>query len=114
MVKGESNVTLTYSGRIVKWQTLERAKDYETVVIFIEMEGVEHSGYLMRMGDVVVAKGEIAKAVRDAQIPGVEMAVAPPINTNAVIMLRINKPLDEIIHSVLETVFRVLDEKGFF
>ncbi|WP_456369471.1 hypothetical protein [Geoglobus sp.] len=110
----EDNANLTYRGRIVKLQTLEKAKDYETVVLFVEMDGVEHSGYLMKRGDVVVAKGEVAKAVRDARIPGVEMAVAPPLNTNAVLMLRINKPLSDVIHRVLETAFRVLEEKGFF
>ncbi len=110
----EDNVTLTYRGRIVKWQTLEKAKDYETVVLFVEMDGVEHFGYLMKRGDVVVAKGEVAKAVRDAQIPGVEMAVAPPLDTNAVLMLRINRPLSDVIDRVLETAFGVLEERGFF
>lgn len=114
MDNSEMEVTFTYSGRIVKWQTLERAKDYETAVIFIELDGVSHAGYLMRKGDTIVAKGEIAKAVREAGIPGVEMAAAPPLNTNAVIMLRTTRAVRDVIDDVLEIVFGVLKNKGFF
>ncbi|NOY12050.1 MAG: hypothetical protein GXO67_08250 [Archaeoglobi archaeon] len=109
----DDNVTFTYSGRIVKWQTLERAKDYETVVVFVEMEGVEHAGYLMRKGNVVIAKGEVAKAVRDAGIEGVEMAVAPPLDTNALIMLRVNRPVKDVIEDVVDIAFGFLRERGF-
>ena len=64
------------------------------------------------MGDKIVAKGEIAKAVRDAKINGVEMAVAPPADTNALIMLRISGEEREILEKVLEIVESFLRERG--
>ncbi|WP_457591871.1 hypothetical protein [Geoglobus sp.] len=114
MDSSETEVTFTYSGKAVKWQTLERARDYETAVLFVELEGVSHAGYLMKKGSTVVAKGEVAKAVRDAGIRGVEMAAAPPPDTNAVIMLRATPDVGSVMDAVLEVVFRVLKEKGLF
>ncbi len=107
------NSTFVFGGKTVKFQTLEKAKNYETVVIFVELENVEHSGFTIKKGDKTLAKGEIAKKVRDAKIDGVEMAVAPPSDTNAIIMARITKPVDAIMEEILDIVFESLRENGF-
>ena len=101
-----------YKGRKVKVQTLEKGKNYSTIVVHFELPNSEHHGFLLKVGDKIVAKGEIAKAVRDAKINGVEMAVAPPADTNALIMLRINREEREILEKVLEIVESFLRERG--
>ncbi|WP_290901511.1 hypothetical protein [Ferroglobus sp.] len=101
-----------YKGRKVKVQTLEKGKDYSTMVVHFELPNSEHHGFLLKVGDKIVAKGEIAKAVRDAKINGVEMAVAPPADTNALIMLRISGEEREILEKVLEIVESFLKERG--
>ncbi len=101
-----------YKGRKVKVQTLEKGKDYSTMVVHFELPNSEHHGFLLKVGDKIVAKGEIAKAVRDAKIDGVEMAVAPPADTNALIMLRISGEEREILEKVLEIVESFLKERG--
>ncbi len=101
-----------YKGRKVKVQTLEKGKDYSTMVVHFELPNSEHHGFLLKVGDKIVAKGEIAKAVRDAKIDGVEMAVAPPADTNALIMLRVSGKEREILEKVLEIVESFLKERG--
>ena len=101
-----------YKGRKVKVQTLEKGKNYSTIVVHFELPNSEHHGFLLKVGDKIVAKGEIAKAVRDAKIDGVEMAVAPPADTNALIMLRVSGEEREILEKVLEIVESFLRERG--
>ena len=102
-----------YKGRKISCQTFEKTKSYETLVLFVELENAQHSGYIIKKDDKVVAKGEIAKAVRDANIDGVEMAVAPPSDSNAIIMLRVTKDQREVLDRVLDIIFKVLEERGF-
>uniref|UniRef100_A0A7C3UBL7 Uncharacterized protein n=1 Tax=Geoglobus ahangari TaxID=113653 RepID=A0A7C3UBL7_9EURY len=104
---------MIYRGKNVKYQTFEKAKGYETIVLFVEIEDVQHSGFLIKKGDKILPKGEIAKAVRDAKIEGVEMAVAPPADTNALMMLRITQDPEKILDKVLEVVFDFLEKRGF-
>ena len=104
---------MMYRGRRVNYQTFEKTKRYETIVLFVEIENAQHSGFLIKKGEKILPKGEIAKAVRDAKIEGVEMAVAPPADTNALIMLRTTKEPGEILEKVLEVVFDFLEERGF-
>ncbi len=107
------SVAMEYRGRKINYQILEKAKGYETVVLFVELENAQHSGYLVKKDDRIIAKGEIAKFVRDAKIDGVEMAVAPPADSNALIMLRTTKDVEEVIKKVLEVVLNFLEERGF-
>ncbi len=107
------SLTFSYQGKIVKYQLLEKSNAYQTLVIFVEMDGVEHIGFSMKRGDKYITKGQIAKAVRDEKIDGVEMAVAPPSDSNAVIMVRITKPFDELKDKILDIVFRELKNNGF-
>jgi len=100
-------------GRKVSYQILERGKDYTTFILFMEMPDTVHTGYLMKKGDAVVAKGEIAKAVRDAKIEGVEMAVAPPLDSNAIMMLRVSKPIENLIQQIVKIILEELAKKDF-
>ncbi len=113
MEKRDSELTFTYLGKSVKCQILEKARDYQTIVIFVEIEGVKHSGFLIKKGEKIVAKGEIAKAVRDVKIDGVEMAVAPPADSNALLMARITKPFEDVKEELMDVVFRELQARGF-
>ncbi len=100
-------------GRKISYQILERGKNYTTFILFVEMPDTVHTGYLMKRGDVVIAKGEIAKAVRDAGIEGVEMAVAPPLDSNAIMMLRVSKPIEDLIHQIAQIILDELAKKDF-
>ena len=112
MEKKHSGFVFTYQDKTVKCQLLEESIAYQTVVIFVEMDGVEHRGFSMRKGDSFIAKGQIAKAVRDEEIEGVEMAVAPPSDSNAVLMVRVTKSFDDIKDRILEIIFRELRNRG--
>jgi len=103
---------LDYKGRKVKVQTVEKGKGYSTILVHFEMPEAKHHGFLLKVGDKIVAKGEVAKVVRDARIEGVEMAVAPPADTNALIMLRINKDEREVLEKVLPIIEDFLRERG--
>ncbi len=113
MERKDPELTFTYQNRSVKCQILERARDYQTIVIFVEIEGAEHSGFTVRKGERMLAKGEIAKAIRDAGIDGVEMAAAPPADSNALIMARITRPFEDVRDELMEVIFRELRARGF-
>lgn len=93
-------------------RTTEEGKDYAVYLLFIEMPETQHHGFLMKRGEKIIAKGEIAKHIRDSKIEGLEMAVAPPADTNAVAMFRINTKYD-ILEKIARLVVEFLKSKEF-
>jgi len=93
-------------------RSLEDGKDYALYTLFIEMPETQHHGFLMKKGDKILAKGEIARYIRDQRIEGLEMAAAPPADTNAVIVFRIDKKYD-IVERVAKDVVKFLKSRGF-
>ena len=104
---------LEFRGKKVKCQTIEEGKNYKTILIHFEIPDVQHYGFLMKRGDKIVAKGELAKRIRDQNIEGIEMVVSPPADTNAVVMMRINRDEKEILDKVLPIIYDFLKEKEF-
>ncbi len=102
-----------FRGKRVKCQIVEEGKNYKTILIHFEIPDVLHHGFLMKRGEKIVAKGELAKKIRDQNIDGVEMVVAPPADTNAILMMRINRDEKEILDKILPIVYDFLKEKGF-
>ncbi len=103
---------IDYKGKRVKYQIVEKGKNYTTFILHFELPDSQHEGFVMKVGDKIIAKGELAKAVRDAKIDGVEMAVAPPSGTNALIMMRVNRDVEEVLKEVLPVVEEFLKERG--
>ncbi len=102
-----------YYGRKVNCQIVEEGKGYKTVLVHFELPGTQHFGFLVRKGDVIIPKGEIAKAIRDRNIDGVEMAVAPPSESNALFMMRITDDIGKVLDRVIPIVYEYLKDKGF-
>ncbi|RLI73544.1 hypothetical protein DRO97_07255 [Archaeoglobales archaeon] len=90
----------------------EEGKGYAVYLLFIEMPETQHHSFLMKRGDKIIAKGEIAKYLRDSKIEGLEMAVAPPADTNAVVMFRINTDYD-ILDEIAKLTVEFLKSKEF-
>ncbi len=107
-----SELNFEYDGKMIKCQFLEVAKGYETVVIFVEIPGGEHAGFSVKKGDRIVAKGEIAKAIREAGIQGIEMAVPPPADSNALIMVRVTVPFESVRKRLMEVLFKEIKSRG--
>ncbi len=112
MKKSHSELNFEHAGRAVKCQFLEIARDYETVVIFVEIPEAEHAGFSVKKGDKIVAKGEIARAIREARIEGIEMAVPPPADSNALLMVRVTIPFESIKEKLMRALFREMKSKG--
>ncbi len=104
---------LEFRGKKIKVQTVESGKNYKTILIHFELSNVQHQGFLMKMGDKVITKGELAKKIRDSNVSGVEFAAPPPADTNAILMMRINRDEKEVLDRVLPIVYEFLKEKGF-
>ncbi|RLI76455.1 hypothetical protein DRP05_12890 [Archaeoglobales archaeon] len=90
----------------------EEGKDYAVYLLFIEMPETQHHSFLMKRGERILAKGEIAKYLRDSNIEGLEMAAAPPADTNAVVMFRINTEYD-VLEKIARLVVEFLKSKEF-
>ena len=96
----------------VSIKTAEEGKGYAIYSLFIEMPETQHHGFLMKRGEKIIAKGEIAKYLRDSKIDGLEMAAAPPADTNAVVTFRINTEYD-VLEKIARLVVEFLKSKGF-
>ena len=96
-------------------EPVERGNGYAVYVIFLQMPGARHQGFVVSRGSVTVAKGVVASHLRSLALEGVETVVAPPAGSNAVVMTRLSEPAPP---TTLETLARAahqyLDSEGFF
>jgi hypothetical protein len=93
---------------------LERGSEYRTFVIFLEMRGIHHRGLIIERDGAVLAKGVIANHVRRLGLPNVEMAMPPPPDSNAILVVRLTGPNDdEILDRIVGEVRSFLKSQGF-
>ncbi|MFZ0699561.1 MAG: hypothetical protein WAN74_05175 [Thermoplasmata archaeon] len=93
-----------------KTVTLEAGSGYLTLLIFLEMPGTHHRGLSIERDGATLAKGVIANHVRGLGLPNVEMAIAPPSNSNAILMVRLTGPTQ----THRETLDRIVEEVRSF
>jgi len=100
-------------GRKVTVRSLEIGKDYGVFTVFFEMPDVQHTGYVMKKGEKTIAKGEIARRIREAGIEGLEMASAAPHDTNAIVLVRLSgTEFEERLKRISEIIHEALKEEG--
>ena len=104
--------TFDIEGRKAAARSLEIGKDYGVFTIFLEMPDVQHTGYVMKKGEKTVAKGAIARKIRDANIEGLEMASAAPLDTNAIVLVRLSgTEFEDRLKRISEMVYEALKEE---
>lgn len=96
-------------------QPVERGSGYAVYLLFLEMPGARHHGFVVTRGTVSVAKGVLAKHLRDLSLPGVESIAPPPADSNALLLTRLGdaaapSTLDELAREA----HRYLVAEGFF
>jgi hypothetical protein len=97
-----------------KTLTLERGQGYRVLLIFLEMPGTHHRGLLIERGGSTLAKGVIANMVRSLGLPNVEMAMPPPPDSNAILVVRLTGSNDEeTLDQIVEPVRTFLKSQGF-
>jgi hypothetical protein len=89
-----------------KSNEVEIGKGYGIFLLFIEMPGIKHYGYIIEKENLRIAKGVIAKYVRDMNIENLEMAAPPPPNSNAILMIRIKGEKREEFENILRKVVK--------
>ena len=96
-------------------EPVERGNGYAVYLIFLQMPGARHHGFLVSRGPVTLAKGVIASHLRSLALEGVETVVAPPAGSNALVMTRLAEPAPP---TTLETLARAarqyLESERFF
>ncbi len=99
-------------GRKVTARSLEIGKDYGVFTIFMEMPEVQHTGYVMKKGEKTLAKGEIARRVRESDIEGLEMASAAPHDTNAIVLVRLSgTEFEDRLRKISGIIYEALREE---
>jgi|GEM_PF-2419583 hypothetical protein len=99
--------------RKVTARSLEIGKDYGVFTIFLEMPEVQHTGYVMKKGEKTLAKGEVARKIREIGIEGLEMASAAPHDTNAIVLIRLSgTKFEERLKKISEIIYEALREEG--
>jgi hypothetical protein len=97
-----------------KTLTLERGQGYRVLLIFLEMPGTHHRGLLLEREGVTLAKGVIASMVRGLGLPNVEVAMPPPPDSNAILVVRVTGSSDEeTLDRIVERVRSFLTSQGF-
>jgi hypothetical protein len=97
-----------------KTLTLERGHGYRVLLVFLEMRGTHHRGLLIEREGVVLAKGVIANFVRGLGLANVEMAMPPPPDSNAMMVLRLTGSDDEeTLDRIVAGIRSFLKSHGF-
>ena len=98
-----------------RMEPVERGNGYAVYLLFLQMPGARHQGFVVSRGSVTVAKGVVASHLRSLGLEGVETVVAPPAGSNALVMTRVVEPAPS---TTLETLARAarqyLESEGFF
>lgn len=96
-------------------QPVERGNGYAVYLVFLEMPGAQHHGFVVTRGAVSVPKGVLAAHLRGLLLQGVESVIAPPADSNALLMARLS---DTTPPATLDTLARearrYLEAEGFF
>ena len=96
-------------------EPVERGNGYAVYLLFLQMPGARHQGFVVSRRSVTVAKGVLASHLRSLAFKGVETVVAPPAGSNALVMTRLVEPTPP---ATLETLARAarqyLESEGFF
>ncbi len=96
-------------------ELVERGSHYAIFLIFLEMPGAHHRGFVVERGTIVVPKGLIAGHVRSLSLENVEMVVAPPADSNAILMVRVRgDEAEATIDRVAREALGYLRSQGFF
>lgn len=104
----------TRAARRYKALTLERGNGYRVHLVFLAMPGTHHRGLFIEKEGVALAKGVIASHVRGLGLADVEMAMPPPPDSNALLVVRLTGPDDEkTLDQIAETVRSFVRSQGF-
>lgn len=107
-------VVIEVNGKKLLGKLIEEGKNYAVLAVYFELPNVSHIDFSIVKEGKILAKGELAKVVRDSNIRGLEMAVAPPRGTNALIMIRVVRDkYEDVLKEVGLIMFRFLREKNF-
>ncbi len=101
-----------YFGKKIKTKDVETGKGYKVLLLYFELPNVQHFSYSMKKGDIIVTKGEIARSLREKNIPGLEVVSPPPADTNALLMLRITEDESKILDIIIPHIYEELKNKG--
>lgn len=96
-------------------EPVERGNGYAVYLLFLQMPGAVHQGFVVSRGSVTVAKGVVAGHLRSLALEGVETVTAPPAGSNALVMARL---AERTPPATLETLARAarqyLESERFF
>lgn len=101
-----------YLGKKIRVKDLEIGKGYKTLVLYFELPNVQHFSYSIKKDNIVVAKGEIARALREKNIHGLEVVSPPPANTNALLQIRITEEEKEVLEKLIPHIYNELKNKN--
>lgn len=97
-----------------KTVTLEQGSGYRVLLLFLEMRGTHHRGLFIEREGLSLAKGVIASRVRGLDLPNVEMAMPPPPDSNALLVVRLTGSNDEpTLDRIVGEVRSFLKSQGF-
>lgn len=101
-------------GKKILARSVEIGRGYGVFTIFVEMPGIQHSGYLMKKGDKTLPKGVISRRVWNAGIEGLEAASSAPLDTNAIVLVRLSgTEFEDRLRRISEIIYETLREEDF-
>ncbi|MCC6027045.1 MAG: hypothetical protein HA490_03665 [Archaeoglobales archaeon] len=97
-----------------KASEVEIGKGYGIFLLFIEMPNVKHHGFFIEKDGLKIAKGVIAKYVRDMNIETLEVVAPPPPDSNAVLMVRIGgEEFERVLKRIAKHICDFLKSQQF-